>query len=103
PYERGRDGAGAAAAAQGGRGEGRRHGGEARQEDGGGGPSHRTIPRAQRARRQGPGAGRRSGEDGGGVVASPVASPRRSQVGCTLDDFRPLKMNLLTLSGTVPR
>ena len=68
---------GAAAAAQGGRGQARRHGREARQAHGGHRPPARALPRAQRARREGPGEARRPGQDRGGVAALRQSSFRR--------------------------
>ena len=68
-----RDRVGAAAAHQGGGGQARRHGREVRAADGGGRPPGRALPRAQRARRQGPAEARRSGQGRGGVSSQRLA------------------------------
>ena len=69
---------GAAAQAQGGAGQARRHGREVRPPHGGGRPRGRAVPRAQRARREGARQGRRYGQGGGGVARVQGAQPARS-------------------------
>ena len=64
--------------AQGGRGQARRHGGEVRAPHGGGRPAGRAVPRAQRARREGPAEAGRSGEGGGGIRRGVGTTPHPS-------------------------
>ena len=72
PHERVGDTIGAAATAEARRGQAGRHGREARPPHGRPRPGGRALPRAERARREGPGEARRSCEDRGGITQAPV-------------------------------